>query len=298
MKIGIVLPTFTRSPRRVVETARLAEELGLDGAFCFDHLYPLGGPPDGPSLEAFSMLSAVAASTERIALGTLVARASLRPAGLLAKLAASVDGIAGPGRTILAIGTGDAKSRGEHEAYGFGFLGPEDRRAQLAETVDAVTALFEGRGYSGGRWVPETRGPLLPPPATPGGPPIWVGGTSEAVVRLAAEHARGWNGWGLADEDFARCVGVLRAAAGERAVQATWADAVAVGRDRAEAHALRRDREARGRPPLWTASGAEVAERLRRVRDAGAAWAILLPAGGEGRLEVLAETVLPALAAG
>ena len=78
MKVGLVLPLFSGEPERVLAFAERAERLGFDGVFAFDHLFPPGASADRPSLEAFSMLSAVAARTERIAVGTLVTRATLR----------------------------------------------------------------------------------------------------------------------------------------------------------------------------------------------------------------------------
>ena len=118
MRIGILLPLFSEDASKPLERARRAEELGFDGAFAFDHLVPLGGPADGPSLEAYSVLAAVAASTERLTLGTLVTRVTLRHTGLLAKQAAGLDEMS-EGRFVLAMGTGDEASRIEAESFGF-----------------------------------------------------------------------------------------------------------------------------------------------------------------------------------
>src|SRR5437588_6590505 len=97
---------FSGDPNKVLAAAHAAEDLGFDGLFAFDHFFPPGASPDRPSLEAFTTLAALAAATERVALGTLVARAQLRPVGLLAKLATNVDVISG-GRLLLGLGTGD-----------------------------------------------------------------------------------------------------------------------------------------------------------------------------------------------
>src|SRR2546423_15543547 len=127
LKVGIILPMFSGDPGKVLEAARSAESLGFDGVFAFDHFFPPGGPPDRPALEAFTTLAAVAAATERVRLGTLVTRAVLRPPGLLAKLATTIDLIS-DGRMILAMGTGDPIDRPEHDAFGFPNLSVRDRR--------------------------------------------------------------------------------------------------------------------------------------------------------------------------
>jgi alkanesulfonate monooxygenase SsuD/methylene tetrahydromethanopterin reductase-like flavin-dependent oxidoreductase (luciferase family) len=300
MRLGLVLPMFTADPHRLLGFARRAEDLGYDGVFAFDHLMPLGGPPDGPAFECFSTLAAIAASTERIAIGTLVARATLRPAGLLAKLAASVHEMAG-GRLILTIGTGDRLSKREHDAFGIPFLGPQVRRAHLEQTVAAVAALLEGRPWPGGDAVPAMAGPLLPPVRTNARPRIWIGGTGEAAVDSAARLADGWNGWGLPADTFAERVERLRQASSDHAVEATWGGVALVGRDHAEVSALLERRAADGKDPppgAWVVDGDGLVDRLRGLRDAGASWAILLPSGPRDRPDLIAEVALPALAGG
>ncbi|MGH2637320.1 MAG: LLM class flavin-dependent oxidoreductase, partial [Actinomycetota bacterium] len=208
MRIGLVLPMASGDARRVVAFALRAEELGFDGLFAFDHLFPPGAPADRPVLEAFSTLAAVAAATSRVRIGTLVTRGSLRPAGLLAKLAATIDDVS-DGRFVLGIGTGDALSRPEHVAFGLPSLDAEARREHLLETVRAVRALFRGEHFAGGQHVPAVEGPLLPPTRSDGGPPVWIGGVSEGAVRVAAREADGWNGWSLDVTSFAARAALL-----------------------------------------------------------------------------------------
>ncbi|HZP91001.1 MAG TPA: LLM class flavin-dependent oxidoreductase, partial [Actinomycetota bacterium] len=275
-----------------------AERLGYDGVFAFDHLFPPGAPPDRPSLEAFATLAAVASSTRRITLGTLVTRASLRPAGMIAKLGAALDDIS-QGRVVLGIGTGDAIDLPEHEIYGMPYLGRAERRRHLVQTVRAVKALFGGREWEGGDLVPPVVGPLLPPPVTPGGPPVWIGGFTDAVVRIAAREAEAWNGWGMSIPEFAARVRVLRASSEEagREVEATWAGIVVVGRTEDEAGAMlaRRGRLGFLETNVWAGSADSLVEWLSDLRDAGATWAILVPAGPPDRIDLIAETVLPRL---
>jgi len=273
-----------------------AEELGFDGLFAFDHFFPPRAPSDRPSLEAYATLAAVAAVTERVRIGTLVTRASLRPAGLVAKQAAAIDDISG-GRFILGIGTGDEASKAEHEVFGLPYLGKEARRAHLIETVRAVRALFAGETWPGGEHVPAMTGPLLPP-ARPGAPPIWIGGESEPVARIAAREADGWNGWSLDEETFAARVRLVRAEADGRPVEPTWAGPVLVGHDAAEVKRIVAGRRERGSmQEAFAGDLAATAGWLERLAEAGATWAILLVLGGTERIDMIGEGLLPRLAA-
>jgi alkanesulfonate monooxygenase SsuD/methylene tetrahydromethanopterin reductase-like flavin-dependent oxidoreductase (luciferase family) len=280
----------------LLAVASHAEELGFDGLFAFDHFFPPRAPSDRPSLEAYATLAAVAAVTERVRIGTLVTRASLRPAGLVAKQAAAIDDISG-GRFILGIGTGDEASKAEHEVFGLPYLGKEARRAHLIETVRAVRALFAGETWPGGEHVPAMTGPLLPP-ARPGAPPIWIGGESEPVARIAAREADGWNGWSLDEETFAARVRLVRAEADGRPVEPTWAGPVLVGHDAAEVKRIVAGRRERGSmQEAFAGDLAATAGWLERLAEAGATWAILLVLGGTERIDMIGEGLLPRLAA-
>jgi len=296
VKVGLVLPLFSGDAGKVLAFARRAEELGYDGVFAFDHFFPPGASSDRASLEAFSMLAAIAASTERISIGTLVTRASLRPVGLLAKLAASLDGMS-DGRMILGIGSGDPIDRPEHATYGLTYLEKAERRSHLVETVRAVRTLFRGEGWAGGEWVGHLAGPLLPAPVGPGGPPVWVGGFADAVVELAAREADAWNGWGMSIPEFAGKAGLLRrtAAAHGRTAEATWAGIVVVGRDEDEAGAMLNDRYKKGmlETNVWAGAVHSLTWWLEGLGTAGATWAVLVPAGPPDRPEMIATEVFP-----
>ena len=189
MKLGVSLPVFTADPARPLAVAARAHELGVDGVFSPDHFFPpIFYPPSGPdrpALEAFSVLSAVAARHPGMHVGTMVARVTLRPPGILAKQAAALDAMSG-GNAILALGTGDRASLPEHERYGIPFPPVADRLALLEQTVEALRDLFAGRSYPGGSHVPPLAGPLLPP----GAPAVWVGGLSDPVVAIAGRVGR------------------------------------------------------------------------------------------------------------
>ena len=298
LRVGVILPMFSGDAAKVIAAANSSESLGYDGVFVFDHFFPPGGSPDRPALEAFTTLAAVAASTERVRVGTLVTRAVLRPPGLLAKMMSTIDLISG-GRTILGIGTGDPIDLPEHHAFGFPNLTVRERRAHLAETVTALKALFEGRTYEGGQHVPPVAGPLLPPPVQAGGPTVWVGAQSDEVVKLAGRLADGWNGWGLGPEEFRSKAKLLAEEAEQagRITEATWAGIVLVGQDDEEVEALleRRHRSNMIDALSWSGTAERFVEHLRDLADAGATWAILVVAGPAGRRELIAERVLPRL---
>lgn len=298
MRVGVVLPLFSGDPMKVLDAAREAEDLGFDGAFVFDHFFPPGAPRDRPALEAFTTLAAVATVTERIAVGTLVTRVSLRPAGMLAKLGAWLDA-SSEARLVLGMGTGDPIDRPEHDAYGMPMLGRTERRAQLEETVVAIKALWRGDRYEGGRFVPALQGPVLPAPARPEGPPVWLGGQADEVVRIAGRSADGWNGWGLDPEAFRTKADLLSevAAGVGREVEATWAGIVLAGADPAETRELAERRRARGLDDeAWTGTTEELTAYFRELEDAGATWAVLVPAGPADRRALIAKEVLPGLA--
>lgn len=289
MKLGVSLPVFTHDPARPLAVAARARELGIDGVFAPDHLfppvfYPPSGP-DRPSLEVFSVLSAVAAREPGLHVGTLVTRVSLRAPGILAKQAAALDAMS-HGRAILGIGTGDRASADEHERFGFPYPPAAERLGGLEETAQALHALFGGRTWPGGAHVPAMRGPLLPP----GEPAIWVGGLSDAVLGVAARVADAWNGWGLDLDGFAARAARLRALAAGRQVPPTWAGIALVGTDRADLDRLLGERAERNLPleGVWSGTAEEWARFTEGLRAEGATWCVVLPAGPPDRLDVIA----------
>ena len=297
-KVGVVLPMFSGDPAKVIAAAQASEQLGYDGVFAFDHFFPPGASPDRPALEAFTTLAAVAASTERVWLGTLVTRAVLRPPGLLAKMASTID-VMSEGRMILGIGTGDPIDRPEHDTFGFPNLGVKERRAHLAETVSALKALFAGSIFEGGDYVPRLEGPLVPPAVQTGGPPVWIGAQADEVVRMAGRLADAWNGWGLLPDRFRVKAAILaeEAAAANRRAEATWAGIVLIGEDKADVDRLLESRRQKGMTDelAWAGPADDFVEYVRELADAGAEWIIMVLAGPAGRRELIAEQVLRAL---
>jgi alkanesulfonate monooxygenase SsuD/methylene tetrahydromethanopterin reductase-like flavin-dependent oxidoreductase (luciferase family) len=289
VKLGLVLAVFTNDVERPLDAAARAARAGYDAVVCSDHLHP-PDRPDRPSIDAFTLLAAVAAANPGLGVGPLVTRASLRPVGLLAKQAAALDEMSG-GRAILGLGAGDRRSRLEHETFGLPFPPAGAGIAALEETALAVRALFAGRPWPGGEHV----GPLAGPLAPPGSPEVWIGGRSDGVVRAAARAADAWNGWGLDLDAFAERVGRLRRLCAEAGrdpdeVPPTWAGICLVGEDRADLAALERARAEQGLPgDLWRGTSAELAGFLERLAELGTSWFLALAAGPPDRVELIAE---------
>ena len=289
MRLGLSLSVFTTDLARPLSVAASAAAAGYELVVAPDHLHP-PGHPERPSIDAFTLLSAVAVANPQVGVGTLVSRASLRPVGLLATYAAALDHLCG-GRGVLGLGAGDHLSQLEHATFGVPFAPAKERVAGLVEAAMALRTLFAGRPWDGGAIVGPLAGPILPPAS----PPVWVGGLSDGVVRAAARAAQAWNGWGLGLDAFTDRVRALRGFAIEAGrdpgeVPPTWAGIVLVGRDRAELETLDRARDDQGLPgDLWRGTLDELRRFIEGLAALGTTWCIVLPAGPRDRLEVVAE---------
>ncbi len=166
MKIGLTLPQFSDQAGPAIDAARRAEVLGIDGVFCFDHLWPIG-QPDRPALSSAPLLGAVAAITSSISVGSLVARVGLVPDEVLVAVVSSLSLIS-KGRMIAGIGPGDHLSRPENEAFGLPFESADARRTRLV----SVGAAIQERGIQ-----------------------VWVGGGHPKTVEAARELGAVVNLW-------------------------------------------------------------------------------------------------------
>jgi alkanesulfonate monooxygenase SsuD/methylene tetrahydromethanopterin reductase-like flavin-dependent oxidoreductase (luciferase family) len=193
MKIGVQLPEVERAVgwpelRRMAETA---EAVGLDSIWVGDHLLYRddGLPPRGP-WEAWTMLAALAAVTERVELGPLVAATSFHAPAMIAKKAATVDEISN-GRLILGLGAG--WNRPDYEAFGF----PYDHRvSRFAEAFDIIrTLVATGEADVRGTYYTVERAYLLPRGPRPEGPPLMVGSIGPRMLELTLPHVAAWNAW-------------------------------------------------------------------------------------------------------
>jgi len=172
--------------------ARHAEAVGFDSLWVPDHLAFDLGDPSGPRgvWECWSILSALAAVTSRVELGTIVACASFRNPALLAKMADTVDEISG-GRLILGLGAGYHEP--EYRAFGYPFdhlVGRFEESLRIIHTLLRTGTIdFKGQYYEARDCELRPRGP------TRGGPPIMIGAKPDRprALRLTAQYADYWN---------------------------------------------------------------------------------------------------------
>lgn len=199
----------------MVAIARTAEAVGLDSVWLGDHLlYDLpdgaGGRVQRGPWECWTALAALAAVTERVQLGPLVASTGFHEPTMLAKQAAAVDAISG-GRLVLGLGAG--WNEREYRAFGFAY----DRRvSRFAEAFTIIRRLLAGETVSFDGEFHRVEGCLLDPRPRPGGPPLLLGSIAPRMSSIALPHVAAWNVWftqfGNTPEGFADVVSQMEAA--------------------------------------------------------------------------------------
>ena len=200
---GCQLPQDSDNFEHLIEVAKRCEHLGYDSVWVYDHLSPFWSPT-GRAFECWTTLSAIAACTKRIKIGTLVTNVSLRNPSLLAKMSSTLDNISN-GRLILGLGTGDKMSREELDSYGYRFPGLNERIERLRECIVILKAMWtEEEATFHGKYHKISSAVNFPKPEQQPHPPIWIGGKHFKILDVAAEHADGWNYWGLTKAELER----------------------------------------------------------------------------------------------
>jgi alkanesulfonate monooxygenase SsuD/methylene tetrahydromethanopterin reductase-like flavin-dependent oxidoreductase (luciferase family) len=248
VRVGLTLPQFRDGADEALATARHAEELGLDGVFVFDHLWPIGRP-DGPALQSRVMLGALAVETSRVVLGPLVARVSLVANAVLTHEMETLCRMIGD-RLIVGLGTGDSMSRPENERAGVPFPSVAERVADLEDCCRRLRAAAIR---------------------------TWVGGNSARLRSVAGREADGWNGWSTGEHDYeAAAADVLeRAGAAGRRVEITWGGQVLIGRTTAEAAA--KLEQYGPRPGLLHGTVDDLRRHFAALAALGVTWAVCAP---------------------
>jgi len=173
----------------IEEIVLRAEDVGFDSVWVPDELHwRAEGQADLAFWEVWTLLAALAATTSRVRLGTLVCCTNYRNPALLAKMAATVDEIS-DGRLVLGLGAGWS----ERQFRTFGY--PADHLLDRFEEALAIIRglLRDGRVTCEGRYYQAQDAALLPAGPRPGGIPIMLGGGSGRMMRLAARYTEGWN---------------------------------------------------------------------------------------------------------
>jgi alkanesulfonate monooxygenase SsuD/methylene tetrahydromethanopterin reductase-like flavin-dependent oxidoreductase (luciferase family) len=193
IRIGVQLPEVEREVRwpELLDIARAAEDVGVDSIWVGDHLlYRWPGRDPRAPWEAWTLLAGLAAATNRVQLGPLVACTAFHAPAMLAKQAATVEEISG-GRLILGLGAGWNET--EFKAFGF----PFDHRVDRFEEAFTIirTLLRDGEIDFDGRYYQARDCELLPRSARPGGPPLMVGSIGPRMLRITTPHVDQWNAW-------------------------------------------------------------------------------------------------------
>jgi F420-dependent oxidoreductase-like protein len=274
MRFGLDVAQQRVSWDELVRRVRLAEDLGFDGVWGFDHFQPMYGEGPGETFEGMTTLAALSGVTSRIRLGLLVTGATYRHPSVLAAQAVTIDH-ASHGRLELALGA--AWFEKEHRELGIAFPPTRERFDLLEDTLEIVTRLCTGEEVSyEGKQVSLHEARLRPLPVQRPHPPIWIGGTGPTrTLPLAARFADVWHSFGSPDS--------LREA-NERLDRL----ATEVGRDPASIL----------RAGSLSLDDLELSRRhAAKWRDAGYGYLVCgWPGAGEGQVEAFVRDVLPEFA--
>lgn len=310
--VGVVIPTReamrSGTPGRVASFAALAENLGLDSLWAGDSLLAR------PLFDPFAVLATAAAVTTRPLLGTGVLLAPVRPPALTAQALASLDQLSA-GRLVVGVGRGFdlPETRREFAAAGAEF---EHRTQRMVETIALWRDLWSpgGVGSMKTSYAVIDAEEILPSPAQPGGPPIWLAGYGPASFRFVGQLADGWLPYPPSARDYHegwQAVQEAAVGAGRDPASLTPAIMVTVNISTAASPAAGRALEAYvaefyGYPlelvsliqACRAGTSAEIVDYLRGFWDAGARTLVLRLASVESpdeQLRALADTVLPVL---
>jgi len=289
-------------PAQQFELARRVEELGYESVWTGDHV-----SFHNPLYESLTLLATYASITRRVRLGTAVYLLALRPAAIAAKITSTLDVLSG-GRLIFGVGVGGENPK-EFELCG---VPHGERGARVSEAIDAVRTLWRDTPATvKGRFTRFEAVSIDPKPVQRPGPPIWIGGRSDAALARAGRQGDGWVSYVVQPERYAQSLEKIRSAAQhagrklEHFVAAHLAF-ITVGRDyetaKAEWAKFLTKRYAQDFEPLAKKYGIigtpeQCAEQLEKFRAAGCNYVIANAIGEPERereqLERIATDIVP-----
>ncbi len=208
LRVGIKLSQQHTDVETLRAVWHIGDEGGFDHIWVFDHFAPIGTQLEGPMLEGWTLLGAMAEATRRARIGCMVTGNTYRHPAVLAKMAVTVDQLSG-GRLEMGIGAGWAER--EHTMYGLPFPSTGERIDRLGEACALMKALWtqDVVEYSG-RFYQLSGAQTDPKPVQRPHPPLWIGGQGERkTLRVVADHADVWNFPGDALDEATRLSAVL-----------------------------------------------------------------------------------------
>lgn len=212
MNFGILLPTFRPDVdlKALLKIARFAERLEYDSLWVVDHMFdPLHNKSRNYHvLEPWSVLSCIAANTEKIRLGTLVLCNQFRHPSNVAKMSGTLDWLS-KGRIDVGIGAGWCKE--EHISFGFDWQNHHMRLERLEESILIIKKLWtDDYATFKGKYYQVDHALMVPKPVQKPHPPIWVGGNSENILKIVVRTRTNWAPVGLTPEEIEKKANTIR----------------------------------------------------------------------------------------
>lgn len=195
VRFGLDVAQHQLTWNEILRRALFAEEVGFEGVWVFDHFTALYADPDGPCLEGWTLLAALAAATKRVRLGTLVTGMTHRHPSVLATEVVTVDHVSG-GRVECAVGA--AWNAEEHRELGIPFPSVGERMERLEEGVQVLRLLMSGeRVWFDGKHHRLDGALYRPRPVQDPHPPIWIGARgARLMLPVVGRQADVWHTWG------------------------------------------------------------------------------------------------------
>lgn len=272
MRFGLDVSQHQMTWDEILSRARFAEDAGFEGVWVFDHFTALYADPDGPCLEGWTLLAALAAATSRVRLGTLVTGMTHRHPSVLATEVVTIDHVSG-GRVECAVGA--AWNEDEHRELGIEFPTTRERMERLEEGVQVLRLLMSGERVSFDGAHYRLEGALYRPrPVQRPHPPIWIGADGmRRSLPIVGRHADVWHSNG---RDLPAKWDVVRTAAED------------AGRDP--------DEIVRATSLSISEGWDDVRRTFEGHRDADVTYLVVSwPGQGRGRVEEFVSTVAPTL---